>query len=50
MRAWLDFVRGRRENPCPGVEALHALKVAIACNLSLAERRVVTLSEVSDER
>jgi myo-inositol 2-dehydrogenase/D-chiro-inositol 1-dehydrogenase len=49
MRAWLDFVRGRRENPCPGVEALHALRVAIACNRSLAEVRVVALSEISDD-
>jgi hypothetical protein len=49
MRAWLDFVRGRHENPCPGVEAFHALRVAIAWNRSLAERRVVAVSEISDE-
>jgi myo-inositol 2-dehydrogenase / D-chiro-inositol 1-dehydrogenase len=48
MRAWLDFVRGRRENPCPGVEALHALRVAIACDRSLAEQRAVSVSEVGD--
>jgi myo-inositol 2-dehydrogenase/D-chiro-inositol 1-dehydrogenase len=48
MRAWLEFVEGRRENPCPGVEALHALRVAIACNRSRDERRVVSVAEVED--
>jgi myo-inositol 2-dehydrogenase/D-chiro-inositol 1-dehydrogenase len=46
MRAWLEFVQGRRENPCPGVEALHALRVAIACNRSRDEGRVVAVAEV----
>jgi myo-inositol 2-dehydrogenase / D-chiro-inositol 1-dehydrogenase len=49
LRAWLDFVRGRRANPCPGVEALHALRVAVACDRSRAEERPVRLSEVSDD-
>jgi myo-inositol 2-dehydrogenase/D-chiro-inositol 1-dehydrogenase len=49
LRAWLGFVRGERENPCPGLEALHALRVAVACDRSLAEGRVVPLSEVSDD-
>jgi myo-inositol 2-dehydrogenase/D-chiro-inositol 1-dehydrogenase len=48
LRAWLEFVQGRRENPCPGVEALHALRVAIACNRSRDERRVVSVAEVED--
>jgi myo-inositol 2-dehydrogenase/D-chiro-inositol 1-dehydrogenase len=48
LDAWLEFVRGERENPCPGVEALHALHVAIACDRSRAERRVVRMSEVED--
>ena len=49
LHAWLEFVRGERENPCPGVEALHALRVAIACDRSRAERRVVKTIEVEDD-
>jgi myo-inositol 2-dehydrogenase / D-chiro-inositol 1-dehydrogenase len=49
MHAWLDFVRGGRANPCPGVEALHALKVAIACNRSLAKGRVVAVGDVTED-
>jgi myo-inositol 2-dehydrogenase / D-chiro-inositol 1-dehydrogenase len=49
LRAWLDFVRGARENPCSGVEALHALRIAIACDRSRAEGRPVDPSEISDE-
>jgi myo-inositol 2-dehydrogenase / D-chiro-inositol 1-dehydrogenase len=49
LRAWLEFVRGKRENPCPGVAALHALRVAVACDRSRAEGRVVALDEVGDD-
>jgi myo-inositol 2-dehydrogenase / D-chiro-inositol 1-dehydrogenase len=49
MAAWLGFVRGERENPCPAEEAFHALRVAVAAERSLAERRVVALSEISAE-
>jgi len=49
LRAWLEFVRGERGNPCPGAEALHALRVAVACDRSRAQGRVVALSEVSDD-
>ena len=49
LRAWLEFVRGERENPCPGVAALHALRVAIACDRSRAEGRAVAVEEVSDD-
>jgi myo-inositol 2-dehydrogenase/D-chiro-inositol 1-dehydrogenase len=49
LRAWLEFVRGERPNPCPGIEALHALRVAVACDRSRAEGRPVALSEVSDD-
>lgn len=48
LRAWLEFVRGERENPCPGDASLHALRIAVACERSRAERRVVALSEVDD--
>jgi myo-inositol 2-dehydrogenase / D-chiro-inositol 1-dehydrogenase len=46
MRAWLEFVQGRRESPCPGIDALHALRVAIACNRSREERRAVAVAEI----
>jgi len=49
LRAWLEFVRGERGNPCPGGEALHALRVAVACDRSRAEGRVVKMSEVQDD-
>jgi myo-inositol 2-dehydrogenase/D-chiro-inositol 1-dehydrogenase len=46
--AFLEVVRGSRENPCPGGEALEALRIAVACDRSLAERRPVALAEVDD--
>jgi myo-inositol 2-dehydrogenase/D-chiro-inositol 1-dehydrogenase len=49
LRAWLEFVRGERENPCPGIEALHALRVAVACDRSRAEGRPVATSSVTDD-
>jgi myo-inositol 2-dehydrogenase / D-chiro-inositol 1-dehydrogenase len=49
LRAWLEFVRGERENPCPGVAALHALRVAIACDRSRAEGRPVAVEEVNED-
>jgi myo-inositol 2-dehydrogenase/D-chiro-inositol 1-dehydrogenase len=47
LRAWLDFARGRSENPCPGEAAFHALRISVACERSLAERRPVEVAEVS---
>jgi myo-inositol 2-dehydrogenase / D-chiro-inositol 1-dehydrogenase len=49
MRAWLEFVRGERENPAPGVAALHALRVAVACDRSRAEGRSVAMAEIGDD-
>jgi len=49
LRAWLEFVRGERDNPCPGIEALHALRVAVACDRSRAEGRPVTVASVGDD-
>jgi myo-inositol 2-dehydrogenase / D-chiro-inositol 1-dehydrogenase len=43
---FLRLARGEAENPCTGREALEALRVAVAADLSLAERRPVSLSEV----
>lgn len=47
LKAFVDVVRGARENPCDGWEALRALRVAEACEMSRAERRVVRLEEVA---
>jgi myo-inositol 2-dehydrogenase / D-chiro-inositol 1-dehydrogenase len=49
MDAWLRFVAGEGKNPCPGEEALEALRVAIACDRSRAEKRPVRIEEVSDD-
>jgi myo-inositol 2-dehydrogenase/D-chiro-inositol 1-dehydrogenase len=48
-RAFLEFARGERENPCPGIEALHALRIAVACDRSRAEGRPVRIEEVDDD-
>jgi myo-inositol 2-dehydrogenase / D-chiro-inositol 1-dehydrogenase len=46
LHAFLDTARGRRANPCGGQEALAALYVAEAAQLSAAEHRTVALAEV----
>jgi len=48
LRAWLEFVRGERENPCPGDAAWHALRVAVACDRSRATGRPVVVASVTD--
>ncbi|MFF9837978.1 Gfo/Idh/MocA family oxidoreductase [Streptomyces sp. NPDC013740] len=47
LDAFVHLVRGERDNPCDGHEALAALRVAEACALSRRERRVVRLAEVA---
>ena len=49
MHAFLELVRGERDNPCPGGEALEALRIAAACDRSRAEGRPVRLEEVGDD-
>ena len=44
--AYVDFVRGERDNPCTPAEARAALALAIACDVSARERRVVDVAEV----
>jgi myo-inositol 2-dehydrogenase/D-chiro-inositol 1-dehydrogenase len=44
--AYVDFVRGERDNPCTPAEARAALALAIACDLSARERRIVEVAEV----
>jgi len=46
LQAFVAFAKGRIENPCPVGEALEALYVAEACDLSRAENRPVTIAEV----
>jgi myo-inositol 2-dehydrogenase/D-chiro-inositol 1-dehydrogenase len=43
---FLRLARGEAENPCTGRDALEALKIAMAADLSLAERRPASLEEV----
>jgi myo-inositol 2-dehydrogenase / D-chiro-inositol 1-dehydrogenase len=49
LDAWLESVAGERANPCPGEEALEALRVAVACDLSAREGRPVRVEEVTDD-
>ncbi|WP_445397284.1 Gfo/Idh/MocA family protein [Streptomyces sp. LE64] len=46
LTAFVDVVRGERPNPCDGYEALAALRIAEACEVSRRERRPVALAEV----
>jgi myo-inositol 2-dehydrogenase/D-chiro-inositol 1-dehydrogenase len=48
LGAFVQVVRGERENPCDGWEALGALRVAEACEISRRERRAVRMEEVAD--
>ncbi|WP_406144707.1 Gfo/Idh/MocA family oxidoreductase [Streptomyces sp. NBC_01012] len=48
LDAFLAVVRGERANPCDGREALHALRIAEACELSRAQRRPVRLTEIAE--
>ena len=44
--AYVDFVRGERVNPCTPEEARAALALAIACDMSAREGRIVDVAEV----
>lgn len=46
LEAFLEFARGKRDNPCTVQDAREALRVAVACDLSRAEQRPVDVSEV----
>ncbi|MDH6223877.1 Gfo/Idh/MocA family oxidoreductase [Streptomyces sp. MJP52] len=48
LYTFLDVVRGARPNPCDGRQALEALRIAEACELSRRERRPVHLGEIPD--
>ncbi|WP_405662775.1 Gfo/Idh/MocA family oxidoreductase [Streptomyces sp. RK9] len=49
LAAFVEVVRGERTNPCDGHEALHALRIAEACERSRAERRPVRLTEIDGD-
>ncbi|MFJ1809177.1 MULTISPECIES: Gfo/Idh/MocA family oxidoreductase [unclassified Streptomyces] len=46
LNAFVDVVRGGRANPCDGREALQALRIAEACEVSRQDRRAVWLAEI----
>ncbi|MFB7272537.1 Gfo/Idh/MocA family oxidoreductase [Streptomyces sp. NPDC056244] len=46
LDAFLKVVAGELENPCDGGEALHALRIAEACELSRREHRPVAVAEI----
>jgi myo-inositol 2-dehydrogenase / D-chiro-inositol 1-dehydrogenase len=46
MEHFLSLVRGEADNPCTATDALEALRIAMAADLSLAEHRPVSPSEV----
>ncbi|MEU0147162.1 Gfo/Idh/MocA family oxidoreductase [Streptomyces sp. NPDC006288] len=48
LDAFLRVARGELANPCDGREALHALRVAEACELSRARQRPVRMTEIAD--
>ncbi|MFL6112571.1 MAG: Gfo/Idh/MocA family oxidoreductase [Catenulispora sp.] len=46
LQAFVEFADGRAENPCTVGDALEALYIAEACDLSRAENRPVDIAEV----
>ncbi|MFH8758880.1 Gfo/Idh/MocA family protein [Streptomyces atroolivaceus] len=48
LDVFLGVVRGELVNPCDGREALHALRIAEACELSRALRRPVRMAEIAE--
>ncbi len=49
LRAFVDVAAGRAESPCRGEDALEALYVAEACELSRREGRSVRMAEILEE-
>ncbi|MGW1098347.1 Gfo/Idh/MocA family protein [Streptomyces sp. NPDC002455] len=48
LDTFLAVVRGEAANPCDGREALHALRIAEACELSRERRRPVRMTEIAE--
>jgi myo-inositol 2-dehydrogenase / D-chiro-inositol 1-dehydrogenase len=47
MAAFVELAQGRRSSPCTAQDALQAMRVALACQLSRAERRPVRVDEIA---
>lgn len=47
--AFMQVMKGERENPSPPAAAMEALRVAVACEVSREEGRPVRVSEIRDE-
>lgn len=47
VHAFLDVVAGTRANPCPGSEAVEALRIALAAERSVREHRAIRIAEVT---
>jgi myo-inositol 2-dehydrogenase/D-chiro-inositol 1-dehydrogenase len=47
--AFVEVMRGERENPSPPDAAMEALRVAVACEVSRMERRPVRVAEIREE-
>ncbi|MEU7382983.1 MULTISPECIES: Gfo/Idh/MocA family oxidoreductase [unclassified Streptomyces] len=47
LEAFVGVLHGERPNPCDGREALQALRVAEACEVSRREHRPVSLAEIA---
>ena len=45
-KAYIEWISGNRNNPCPPDSARSGICVAIACEISTREKRVVKVSEV----
>ena len=47
--AFMQVMRGERENPSPPAAALEALRVAVACEVSRKEQRPVRVAEIDED-
>jgi len=47
--AFIEVMRGERENPSPPASAMEALRVAVACEVSREEERPVRVAEIRDD-
>jgi myo-inositol 2-dehydrogenase/D-chiro-inositol 1-dehydrogenase len=48
-KAFIEVMKGERENPSPPASAMEALRVAVACEVSRKEGRPVRVAEIEDE-
>jgi myo-inositol 2-dehydrogenase/D-chiro-inositol 1-dehydrogenase len=50
LQAFVEVAAGTRPNPCTVEDAMEALRVAVACDLSRTEHRPVRIDEVRSEK